>query len=208
MSEIHFLHRSPHQPHHRAAHWDHRHSETQNSCIFCKAERIKGTDNSKGQPPHTAAKKMLWYYQAFKLLQQKFGMIWGCMLERSSWPSEAEVCLWRKYSVVTGQSTVHISPSPCSKGYRNPCSITEPLFIHPSPLWVRTLALYRIECATSWVEHPALGRSGMSSPTCRGAMLRLQDTAECDHTAETRVLSVTNNLHAAWCTQNHSAPVV
>lgn len=114
-----------------------------------------------------------------------------------------------------------MSPSSCSKGYRNPCSTTQCLLSHSSPMWGSTWLWPSAgwkECATGWGKHPAKKAPCVSSggeevaeaqqAQDAEATLCLQDTAEWDHIADMRLLLVTNNLHAVWCTQNRSAPLV
>lgn len=167
---------------------------------------------------------MLWYYQAFKLLQQKFTTVWGCMLKRcfnlcSGAADHGKLkCAPGESTVVTAQSTYCWYLCLLLLHGRHKLLLRHRASSHPLisfvsqnfvPLQDRKSAppaerstQHRLHCAS------ALGRSGSSSPMHRGAILRLLDTAEWDQVAEMRVLLMTNNLHASWCTQNHSATVV
>lgn len=152
----------------RAAHQDHRHSEAQNSCILCKAERIKGTDNSKVYH-HTLLPKKC--YDTNKHLS---------FFNRSS--SWSEAACWRgvftfaqeqlilgSWGVPLGKvlwwqlRVLLVSLPPLAPWETDSCSITEPLPIHSSPLWVGTLSLYRTGVFHQWVEHPAETASCISS---------------------------------------------
>jgi len=137
--EIRLLHTPPHWPYHRAAHRDQTRSQARSYCILCKAERIEGTDSSKGHhrmllPKQHATTKHLSVLN--RRSAQSEAACWRGVLTSA----QQQAHLNRKYSQVTttAQSIVGISPSSSSKGYRNPYSTTECLLIHSSPMWDST----------------------------------------------------------------------